>query len=370
MKTSIGSLSHQHRQLVVRDRVSQTKKSCKIALLQQQRSASFGQSTPVKSLICNKNKRMSAISRKTQSSQSQLMVVASASRGSSNLLVVGPGVLGSCLGKQWLDTHGAGTVVGQTKTTNNHDMLKKIGINPTTSSNDMGEKFANVAFCAPPSGSEDYPGDVAKALSMWDGTGNFIFTSSAGVYNVNDGSPCDESSPVFELGANPRTDALLLAEKACLDAGGCVVRLVGLYHRTRGPHTFFLKQGEIARWGGYVVNMIHYEDAAGLCDAVLRGQGSDDGLYRSEIFVGCDDCPITFDDMMASIEASGVLPGKAVFTEKDGGDNLGKKMSNERTRRQLQWTPRYSSVSSFFEGGGNDWYVENSTISGMPHSSS
>lgn len=33
----------------------------------------------------------------------------------------------------------------------------------------------------------------------------------------------------------------------------------------RGAHTFFLRQGEVPRWGGHVVNLIHYEDAAALC---------------------------------------------------------------------------------------------------------
>jgi hypothetical protein len=39
---------------------------------------------------------------------------------SSRLLIVGPGVLGSYLGKLWLDENGQGTVVGQTNSTNNH----------------------------------------------------------------------------------------------------------------------------------------------------------------------------------------------------------------------------------------------------------
>ena len=39
---------------------------------------------------------------------------------SNRLLIVGPGVLGSYLGKLWIDGHGADTVVGQTNTTNNH----------------------------------------------------------------------------------------------------------------------------------------------------------------------------------------------------------------------------------------------------------
>ena len=46
------------------------------------------------------------------------------------------------------------------------------------------------------------------------------------------------------------------------------MRLVGLYHAQRGAHTFFLRAGEVSRWGGYVINLIHYEDAASLCVAV------------------------------------------------------------------------------------------------------
>ncbi len=38
----------------------------------------------------------------------------------------------------------------------------------------------------------------------------------------------------------------------------------------RGAHTFFLKTREVPRWGGYTVNLIHYEDAARLSAAVSR----------------------------------------------------------------------------------------------------
>ncbi|WPT12046.1 hypothetical protein PSENEW3n2_00003704 [Picochlorum sp. SENEW3] len=324
-------------------------------------------------VLCVGQCSMMAYTRESTAVIAQASAQDSSAQGSSNtneLLIVGPGVLGSYLGKLWLDTHGAGTVVGQTNTTTNHEVLKSIGISPRTGDDAQGvkagQRFANVAYCAPPSGSEDYPGDIAKALSYWDGSGNFIFTSSAGVYSINDGSDCNESSPVNELGSNPRTDALLLAEKTVLEAGGCVMRLVGLYHRTRGPHTFFLKQGDVPRWGGYTVNMIHYEDAASICKAVLVGQGSDTGIYRSEVFVGCDGTPVTFQDMMHAIEESGVLPGHVEFTEKDGGDNKGKYMSNTATREQLQWSPKYSSVAAFFKQGAQDWYCRVQPT-GMPH---
>lgn len=44
---------------------------------------------------------------------------------------------------------------------------------------------------------------------------------------------CDEGAPTAKLGDNERTDRLLAAEAAVLAAGGCVVRLVGLYHANR-----------------------------------------------------------------------------------------------------------------------------------------
>ena len=88
-------------------------------------------------------------------------------------------------------------------------------------------------FCAPPSGSANYVGELRAALARWDGAGAFVFTSSAGVYTVEDGSACGEDAPVARLGDAERTDRLLLAEEAVREAGGCVVRLVGLYHATR-----------------------------------------------------------------------------------------------------------------------------------------
>ena len=312
--------------------------------------------------------------RKTVSGAAMASSEPNRSGQSADLLIVGGGgVLGSRLGSFWLEAHPSAAVVGQTNTTNNHDAMQALGISPRVGPS--SETYANVVFCAPPSGSADYAGDVARAVDMWDGTGNFVFTSSAGVYDVNDGGACDEGGPVVALGASPRTDVLLEAEGRALAAGGNVVRLVGLYHRTRGAHTFFLKQGQVARWGGYVVNLIHYEDAASLCAAVLAGSGpgAKDGLYRSEIFVGCDDMPISFEDMMASISRAGLegLEGEVSFTEQDGAGNSGKLMSNARTREMLGWEPKYTSIDKFFEGvRGEDWYWglgRGSAVDGMPH---
>ncbi|KAL4418741.1 hypothetical protein ABPG77_006414 [Micractinium sp. CCAP 211/92] len=288
---------------------------------------------------------------------------------SSNcLLIVGPGVLGSYLGKLWVDSNGAGSAVGQTNSTNNHAKLQALGLAARTKDAAAGGgTFPYVLFSAPPSGSADYLAEIKAALALWDGTGAFVFTSSAGVYTVEDGSACDESAPTAKLGDNERTDRLLAAEAAVLEAGGNVVRLVGLYHATRGAHTFFLRQGEVQRWGGYLVNLIHYEDAAELCLAVLRGDGSSEP-YRGRVFLGCDGSPITFDDMMAATLDSGAFQGSVTFTAPEGPVK-GKRMSNPATRAQLGWQPKYPSYADFMrQTGAKDWYTaQEAAVAGMPH---
>lgn len=88
---------------------------------------------------------------------------------------------------------------------------------------------------------------------------------------TEDGSEVTEGCPLVPKGKADSTDRLLDAESAVLGVGGNVLRLVGLYHANRGPHTFFKKMGEVPRYGGYMVNMLHYEDAAGLALSVSHG---------------------------------------------------------------------------------------------------
>lgn len=170
--------------------------------------------------------------------------------------------------------------------------LQQLGIRPCTyESIPRDRSFANVVFSAPPSTSEDYPGDLRRALDRWDGSGAFVFTSSAALYDVHHGEGATEVSPIVPLGVSVRTDRLLQAEIEVVDAGGTVLRLVGLYHSRRGAHTYYLrKAGEsVNRWGGAVINLVHYEDAAGLTLRLLRQQ------HPGHIFVGVDDEPITLD---------------------------------------------------------------------------
>lgn len=295
-----------------------------------------------------------------------------AAASSQDLLIVGPGVLGSYLGVLWKEAFPGATVTAQTNTTNSHDRLRDMGLNPVTrDAAPAGKQYPYVLFAAPPSGSEDYPGAVSAATKQWDGTGSFVFTSSMSVCATDDGGEVNENCPLVPQGKSPSTDRLLGAEDAALSAGGNVLRLVGLYHAGRGPHTFFIKQGEVARYGGYTVNMLHYEDAARLALAILRGDGNSSNAYRGQIFVGTDGHPLTFTDMVDACFASGLFgSGSVKFTGTPETGGLGKVVSNESTRQQLGgWKPKYESFKSFFfENGGKDYYNSGAkTAVGAPH---
>ena len=98
-----------------------------------------------------------------------------------NLLVVGPGVLGSLVCQKWLEMFPAAIVVGQTNSTKNHESLEKLGI--TARTEDTFEHFdpktyPYVVFSAPPSGSDDYPGEIKKALEKWNGKNSTLDSAS------------------------------------------------------------------------------------------------------------------------------------------------------------------------------------------------
>ncbi|CAL54696.1 NAD(P)-binding domain [Ostreococcus tauri] len=264
-----------------------------------------------------------------------------------DLLIVGPGVLGSRIARVWLEKYPGAVVVGQTNTTNAHAGLTSIGVSPRTKDFDDDEPSANrmfpyVIFSAPPSGSDDYAGEVEAALRYWNGGGAFAFTSSSAVYKNESGDACDEDSETYDLGTNPRVDRLLKAERIVLDAGGVVCRLAGLYHSDRGAHKYFIKTPSIDSRADALVNLIHYEDAADLCVAAMNN-GS-----KSAVYLGTDGVPITRGDIARVAVESGAYGADArapSFTKTEGP--IGRVMSNDRTRTALGWAPKYVSFETF-----------------------
>ena len=163
-------------------------------------------------------------------------------RTPDDLLVVGPGVLGGLVAARWATAHPTAAVVGQTNSTTSHARLASLNIVPRVNGDaEAGAPtpgagpWPHVLFAAPQSGSPDYVASIRAALALWDATstGAFVHTGSAAVFAEDGGGDCGEESALVPRGASPRTDVLLDAEDAVLSAGGCVLRLAGLYHKQR-----------------------------------------------------------------------------------------------------------------------------------------
>lgn len=277
----------------------------------------------------------------------------------SDLLVVGPGVLGKRIAEQWKLTMST-NVVGKTRSDATRKELLSLPSCPfekvVTSWQELDSKvFKYVIFCAPPSGNDDYPAEVTKSTKYYDKNfgGNFVFTSSAGVYAVKEGI-CFENSELEDITTgSARIKRLFAAEKAATDAGGCVIRLSGLYHRDRGAHTYYLKGmrdgGTVEASKQTLLNLIHYDDAASIAIAALwKGR-------NGEVYVGTDMNPITREDMM-NVTLKSSLYGSdesdasnlsRFFCGPNIGIPVGKMLDNTWTRNSLDWQPQYTSFKSF-----------------------
>ncbi|CAL5213886.1 unnamed protein product [Lathyrus oleraceus] len=265
------------------------------------------------------------------------------SRSSSlqhDLLIVGPGVLGRLVAHKWQQETPGCRVFGQTMTVDHHNELIQMGINPSLKWTEATHKFPNVLYCAPPSRTTDYADNVRLAALSWNGEGSFVFTSSSAPYDCNDNGPCEEDTPAVPIGRSPRVDILLKAENVVLEFGGCVLRLAGLYKAERGAHNYYLEKGVVDSRPDHILNLIHYEDAASLLVAILKKK------FRGQIFLGCDNHPLSRQEMMDLVNRSGKFSKKFdKFSATDGP--LGKKLNNTRTRREVGWEPKYPSFADF-----------------------
>mmetsp|Transcript_9081 Transcript_9081/g.39960 ORF Transcript_9081/g.39960 Transcript_9081/m.39960 type:complete len:268 (-) Transcript_9081:196-999(-) len=203
----------------------------------------------------------------------------------ANLLVVGPGRLGSRIAKLWKH----GEVVGETRTETNHEMLRAGGIQPSTKAKRSKVGYNYVAITAPPTGNDDYAKEVADACLAWTGKGVLVFTSATSVYGDAKFETVNEDTPTVDLGTE-KQQRLLKAEASVIEAGGTVLRLAGLYDRRVGPHNYWLRSPEIKGNPDTLINMIHYNDAASLALAILEaGKDKTSGKF----FLGVDNRPLT-----------------------------------------------------------------------------
>lgn len=237
--------------------------------------------------------------------------------------------------------------------------------------NKDNKKFKHCVFCAPPSGFDDYPSAIRGAIDdLWmghdDTGGSFTFTSSGGIYGSG-GDSIDVASIVTEsslLPTNPipRIERLINAEKEVLkEKGGSVLRLAGLYLLNRGAHNFWLgntaeeTKDEIAGRPDSLINLLHYEDAAGSVVAALKHninsqQEQDDEEEGGEIFLISDGHPLTRQQICESSLKNKRYDDRTIpkFSgSKENGDLIGKVYDGSYTNKVLNWKPRYESFDTF-----------------------
>jgi hypothetical protein len=299
------------------------------------------------SRLCSRSDRrhVVVVARRPFASCSTDRVIMSA----DDLLIVGPGVLGQRVASQWIAAHPTASIVGETRSTNSHAALIAAGISPTISSTREQSQYSQVVFCAPPRGNPDYPGAVSAAAARTAPGGVFIFTSSGGAY-ADTGGVLTEASPSAD---GARAAGLIAAESAALGvSGGLVVRLAGLYTLERGAHNHWLTSGNVAGSRSGLVNLLHYDDAAGIVVAALEAGRRDGGVGKSgmRMFLGCDGSPMSREDIC---EAARVHPLFAdydmpKFDEAGGGST--KRYDNSATRNALGWSPSWNSFHAYMLG--------------------
>jgi|GEM_PF-6028048 len=184
--------------------------------------------------------------------------------------------------------------------------------------------------------SEDYEAEVSRALASWTRQGPALLVSSIGVFPQNDASLVDESSPVDE------GLALVRAERIALSNGAHVIRLAGLYDAQRGPHVYWESRKVQNSWSEGLVNLVHRADAAEACAQLLFSD------QAPGIWCLSDGAPLSraqISDAWSKFKTC----EPTQFVGRQGPQ--GKRVSSQKIRDALGWTPRWKSFLDFVESG-------------------
>lgn len=271
--------------------------------------------------------------------------------GPNDLLIVGAGTLGRIIGVEWRQAFPTATVVGETRSDASHPLLVEAGITPAVAGT-SSSRFPRVVFCAPPSGSADYPGTAAAAAARVVPGGRLVFTSSGSVHGP-DALLITERTPVVREG---RALVLVEAESNILAIPeGHVVRLAGLYTVDRGAHSFWLKRGSVNGAPDGLLNLVHYRDAAKAVVAILKAGPEVEAVEKKEgrTYLASAGQPIS------RREVCDVALKHPKFTEfdppvyGDGAASKNRTYDNSWTRQTLSWKPEFESFDEFMEADAN-----------------
>lgn len=156
----------------------------------------------------------------------------------------------------------------------------------------------------------------------------------------------NEDSALPAPGANARSARLIKAEQAVLKHGGACLRLAGLYTMDRGAHNFWLTSGkDVSGREDGVINLLHYDDAAGAAMAALRAGPA---IVDGNVFLISDGHPLTRKQICESTLKSKQYRDRSMpkFLGSET-DPIGKVYDGSASNMALKWDPKYRSFDSF-----------------------
>ncbi len=198
-----------------------------------------------------------------------------------------------------------------------------------------------IIFCAAPDQRDEpsyrrlYVDGLRRLMDVVDAP-RCIFVSSTAVYGEDAGEWVDEATPAIPPKFNGQV--LLAAEQVLAPmAGGCVLRLSGLYGPGREALLRRARSGEPAarRW----TNRIHVEDAALALSHLL--DLPDAGL----LYLGNDDRPALEADVIAWVREQEGLPAVSAVD----GEESGRRISNGHLSAS-GWSPTFPDFRAGYRG--------------------
>lgn len=143
---------------------------------------------------------------------------------------------------------------------------------------------------------------------------------------------------------------LVKAEENVVSRKGGVLRLAGLYTLERGAHNYWLEKcdGTVKGSKDGIINLLHYDDAAGACLSALKVGPS---VVGGEVFLISDGHPTTREGICVSaLKAKKYKDSKMPTFGQSDGAGKGKIYDGHKSNLALQWEPVHESFDKFMEG--------------------
>lgn len=227
---------------------------------------------------------------------------------------------------------------------------------PATLAGKLPQKLNAVVYCLTPNDYDDagYKAAFVSGLSHLidalqtdaQNLNRLLFVSSTGVYQQDDDSWVDESSPTEPQRFSGRR--VLEGERLALDTPypATVIRYSGIYGPSRGRFLQSVMEGRINPPSpGPYTNRIHEEDAAAAAAHLIRRSLA--GLSMESHYLASDSEPVRKDEIVNWIRKQ--VQCEAPREEARGGTRAGSKRCSNRRLRDSGFDFRYPG---FKEGYG------------------